>query len=169
TRLSDCASAASTSWNTARASRKLSARALPMPTVCGPCPGKMKAVDNAVPPDFISWRRGRDCHQGRGDVKLAATRPRKPRHRERRTRGKAPRVYEPTPWRGLGPRIRSQARRAGERETAPAIWPEAPETRRAARPDRRNRRYAAIHLAPTDQARERWSRARPGSSTARRK
>ena len=64
---SDCASAASTSSNTARASRKLSASALPMPTVCDPCPGKMKAVDKAVPPDFIvlasgsrlpSWGRG---------------------------------------------------------------------------------------------------------------
>jgi hypothetical protein len=51
-----------------------------MPTVCDPCPGKMKAVDNAVPPDFISWRRGRDCHHGGEDVKLVRDVAANPRH-----------------------------------------------------------------------------------------
>jgi hypothetical protein len=40
----------------------------------------MKAVDKAVPPDFISWRRGRDCHHGREDVKFGGDVAVTPRH-----------------------------------------------------------------------------------------
>src|SRR5208282_4397877 len=98
-------------------------------------------------PDRVSAAQVRGWH---GFTRRAQKDPRRPRRRGTHSLDRAPRAYEPNPSRGLGTRIRSQARRAGERETAPAIWPEAPGTTTAARPDRRNPRYAAIHLAPTD-------------------
>jgi len=42
-------SAASTSSNTARAAGKASASALPMPTACEPCPGKVNAAVIGAP------------------------------------------------------------------------------------------------------------------------
>src|SRR5712692_6637487 len=63
-RLSGSPSAASASANVSRQTGKAPASALPMPTFCEPCPGKMNAINGLCPRD------ARRC--GGGDLTLDA-------------------------------------------------------------------------------------------------